>query len=118
MKALTDYATDIKLQDLTEDQQHNIFNLALYAVNTGDLYRNKFKPTQENLYKKYLSGDYDETQATKAFLNYIPTVLKLYEKEMGERPHLNQNERVLLAQEIKEHYTVDFDLYPEGGYFN
>jgi hypothetical protein len=112
MKAIS----DMEIYDnFTEEQQHKIWNLALYAVNTGELYRSSYSGTQKSLYKKYLKGEYVEEQANKAFYNTISTVLKMYEREFDEKHRLTEVEKQALASEIRSHYTQDFDLYPNGG---
>ena len=112
MKALSDYL----MPQFTDEQQHKIFNLTLYATNTSELYRNHFLGLQKALYKKYLSGQFAEEQATKAFYNTIPRMLKAYEKEFGDKHRLSEAEKQALATELREHYTIDFELYPNGGY--
>ncbi len=112
MKALSDMDT---YESLTEEQQHKIWDLALYAVNTGELYRSHFAGTQKNLYKKYLKREYVEEQADKAFYNTIPLILRMYAKECDESLKLTETEKRALASEIRDYYTRDFNLHPNGG---
>jgi len=109
------YPVNTDMTHFTDEQQHKLFDLSLYAVNTGELYRSSYANTQKSLYKKFLKGEYVEEQANKAFYNTIPVILRMFARELGVQYRLSEIEKQALAAEIRDHYTRDFELYPNGG---
>lgn len=117
MTTLTDMIdTQIKYS-LSDEQCHKVWDLALWAINTGELFRSTFSGIQKNLYKKYINGELAEAQAKKAFINTIPKVLKMHNSESKFKYTLNNSEKEVVAEELLCHYTMDFELYPNGGLF-
>ena len=101
--------------NLAEEQRHRAWDLALYAVNTVELYRSTYAGIQRSLYKKYIKGEYNEEQANKAFYNTVPTVIRLWNRELNDNLRLTEAEKRVVATEIREHYDMDFELYTNGG---
>ena len=117
MNTLSDITINTSYLNLTDEQRHDAFDVALFAINTGELYRNTFLGITKNLYKKYLHNDYDEFQAKRAFEHTIPKIMQAYHKEIDPSVRLNAATTEIVAQELLDHYTGDFKLYPNGGLY-
>ena len=89
-----------------------VHELALYACNTRHLHHNLFAYCRNNLFKKFLKGNYDAILARKMFYNHVPKILANYEKEYcskGFKIKLPKYDKEYLANVILEHYVIDFE---------
>ena len=80
--------------------------IALFAVNTESLYRQRALPIIANLRKKIAKGTYDAALALKAWQYLADDAAKLYAKEYG-CPIVNKATRIAAAAEIAEYYADD-----------
>lgn len=117
MNSLSDILINTSHLCLSDDEKHNAFDVALFAINTGELYRNTFLGIAKNLYKKFLQNDYDEFQAKRAFEHTIPKIMQMYHREIDSSMRLNAAAKEIVAQELLDHYTEDFRLHPNGGLY-
>lgn len=78
--------------------------IALFAVNTESLYRQRALPIIANLKRKLAKGTYDATLALKAWQYLADDAAKLYAKEFGCQL-VNKATRTAAAAEIAEHYA-------------
>ena len=76
--------------------------LALYTINTGELYRGQARAIIANLAKKMKQGKFDKELAVKAFEYLADSGSKLYDKDFGYR--FSKSDRKLAAEEILDHY--------------
>lgn len=117
MNTLSNILLNTSRLRLSEEEEHNAFDVALFAINTGELYRNTFIGIAKNLYKKFLQNEYDEFQAKRAFEHTIPRIMKMYHKEIDSSVKLNAAAKEIVSQELLNHYTGDFQLHPNGGLY-
>ena len=86
--------------------------LALYTINTGELYRGQAQAIIANLAKKMRQDKFDKSLAIKAFEYLAEAGAKMYVKEFGS-PDSKWNvmfvksDRTLAAEEILEHYMEE-----------
>ncbi len=78
--------------------------IALFAVNTESLYRQRALPIIANLRKKIAKGTYDATLALKLWQFLADDAAKLYAQEYG-CPIVNKPTRAVAAVEIAEYYA-------------
>ena len=76
--------------------------LALYTINTGELYRGQGLAIIANLAKKMKQGKFNKELAVKAFEYLADSGSKMYDKDFGYR--FSKSDRKLAAEEILEHY--------------
>ncbi len=98
--------------------KHKLEDMLLWAVSTGDLYTEVFFPIQRNLYNKYVQNEYDNGQAVKAFQHIIQKIILKHNAEMLDQYRLSREERLVLAEDLCDHFTRDFCLHPTGGLFD
>lgn len=78
--------------------------LALYAVNDGDLYRSRALPIIANLRRKRAKGTYDAALAVKAWRHLADDAAKAYSREFGP-VRFSPATRDAAAAEIADHYA-------------
>ena len=88
--------------------------LALYTINTGEIYRNHTLPVIANLAKKKAKGIYDAELAVKAFERIAEIGAKQYHKEFGSKDFawykvFTPESRELAALEMLEHYEEQIE---------
>ena len=89
---------------MTNDADHVAAReLALYAVNTGRLYRERATPIITNLRRKKAKGTYDAVLAVKAWRHLADAAAKEYAREFGP-VRFNPATRDIAAVEIADHY--------------
>lgn len=81
--------------------------LALYTINTGEIYRTKTLAVIANLAKKMHKGDFLEALAVKAFENVADFGSKMYQKDFGHS--FKKSDRKLAAEEMLEHYMEQIE---------
>jgi len=79
--------------------------LALYAVNDGDLYRQRATPIMENLVRKHMRGTYDATLALKAWQYLADDAAKAYRKEFSMVGGFDKPTREAAAKRIADYYA-------------
>ncbi len=82
--------------------------LALYAVNDGDLYRQRALPIIANLRRKRARGIYDPTLALKLWRYLADDAAKSYSKLFGPC-RFSPATRDLAAAEIAAHYQEELE---------
>ena len=83
--------------------------LALYTINTGEIYRGQTQAVIANLARKMKQGKFDATLAVKAFEYVAEVGAKQYHKEFGTpgqawNKMFSKSDRKLAAEEMLEHY--------------
>ena len=83
--------------------------LALYTINTGEIYRGQTQAVIANLARKMKQGKFDATLAVKAFEYVAEIGAKQYHKEFGSKNFpwykmFTPESRELAALEMFEHY--------------
>jgi hypothetical protein len=86
--------------------------LALYAVNDGDLYRQRAQPIMVNLRKKIKNGKYDAAKALKLWLFLADAAAQKYTREFGGSGNgsygsFSKSDRREAAAEIAENYEEE-----------
>lgn len=59
--------------------------LFLFAINTGDLYRQRISPAIANLRRKAVKGTYDREKAADLFYYIATAASDMYNREFGYR---------------------------------
>ena len=83
--------------------------LALYTINTGEIYRGQTQAVIANLARKMKQGKFDATLAVKAFEYVAEVGARAYNKDFGT-PDTNplkmfsKSDRKLAAEEMLGHY--------------
>jgi hypothetical protein len=106
-------ATEVRAVD--EDM---VYELKLYIENDGQLYRQRTRPVQENLEKKWKKGKYDHAQAPKLWLYLVNDGAKKYVKEHATPDFkIDVATRKQVAQELADEWQVEMEaqLGPMGG---
>ena len=88
--------------------------LALYTINTGNIYRGQTQAVIANLAKKMHKEQFDKALAVKAFEHVAEVGAKQYQKEFGTpRQAWNKmftaSDRKLAAEEMLEHYMEQIE---------
>ena len=83
--------------------------LALYTINTGEIYRGQTQAVIANLARKMKQGKFDAVLAVKAFEHVAEDAAKQYQKEFGTPGQsytkmFSKSDRKLAAEEMLEHY--------------
>ena len=83
--------------------------LALYTINTGEIYRGQTQAVIANLARKVKQGKFDAVLAVKAFEHVAEIGAKQYHKEFGSKNFpwykmFTPESRELAALEMFEHY--------------
>jgi hypothetical protein len=82
--------------------------LALYAVNEGDLYRGQTQAILANLRRKIAKGVYDAEKAIVLWGYLADAAAKKYRAEFGPMiGGFNKATRIAAAREIAEHYAEE-----------
>lgn len=76
--------------------------LALYTINSGELYRGQAQAIIKNLAKKMHKGTFDRELAVKAFGYLADSGSKMYQKDFGYS--FKKSDRKLAAEEMLNHY--------------
>jgi hypothetical protein len=85
--------------------------LELFAINDGDLYRQRVQPIIKNLKKKIKSGKYDAKLALKAWQYAADDAAKKYVKEYGSPGDkmFSVQDRKDVAKKLQEYYQEEID---------
>lgn len=89
----------------TEPNSVEACELALYAVNDANLYRQRALPIMENLVRKHMRGTYDATLALKAWQYLADDAAKAYRKEFAMTGGFDKPTREAAAARIADHYA-------------
>ena len=81
--------------------------LALYTINTGEIYRGQTQAVIANLARKMKQGKFDKTLAVKAFEYVAESGSKMYDKDFGYS--FSKSDRKLAAEEMLEHYMEQIE---------
>lgn len=87
------------------------YELFLYTINNGKLYRRMTEAVLNNLEKKIKKGIYDKEKAVDAWFAVANEASKNYEKEFGYR--FSVTDRFTVAVDMAEYYEEQilfFDL--------
>ena len=113
MNKLATARTVVRAQD--DDM---VYELKVYIENDAQLYRQRTRPVQVNLEKKWQKGTYDHAQAPKLWLYLVNDGAKKYVKEHGS-PGMKVDvaTRKKVAQEMADEWQVEMEaqLGPMGG---
>jgi len=88
--------------------------IALYADNDYQLYKQRKEPILKNLGKKHKKGQYDIEKAAKLWRYYIDAAMQKYHKEFGSKGDkwfdlLEPSDRQLLAIDYAKETKTEFD---------
>ena len=88
--------------------------LALYTINTGNIYRGQTQAVIANLARKMKQGKFDKELAVKAFEHVAEVGAKQYQKEFGTpgqawHKMFTASDRRLAAEEMLEHYMEQIE---------
>ena len=88
--------------------------IALYADNDYQLYKQRKEPILKNLGKKHKKGQYDIEKAAKLWRYYIDAAMQKYHKEFGSKGDkwfdlLEPSDRQLLAIDYARETKTEFD---------
>lgn len=82
--------------------------LALYAVNTGELYARRARPIIDCLARKVARGTYDAAKAPIIWRHFADDAARAYSREFGSGERLfSVATRALAATEIADHYSEE-----------
>ena len=86
--------------------------LALYTINTGEIYRSQTSSIINALAKRVKKGNFDRTLAVVAFENVARVGAQRYAKEFSGpdfpwHQMFSVEDRKLAAEEMLEHYTEE-----------
>lgn len=89
--------------------------IALYADNDYQLYKQRKEPILKNLGKKHKKGNYDIEKAAKLWRYYIDAAMQKYHKDFGSKGDkwfelLEPSDRQLLALDYANETKQEFDL--------
>lgn len=80
--------------------------LALYAINTGELYARHVRPVIDCLARKMARGTYDPAKAPILWRHFADHAARAYSREFGSCERLfDVATRTLAADEIADHYA-------------
>jgi len=79
--------------------------LALYTINSGELYRGQAGAIIKNLAHKMSEGKFDKVLAVKAFTYLADSGSKLYDKDFGYK--FSASDKREAAAEILDHYMEE-----------
>ena len=84
--------------------------LFLFAINTGDLYRQSITPAIANLRRKAVKGTYDREKAADLFYYIATAASDMYNREFGYR--FDVTARWTVAVDMAEYYEdeIFFEL--------
>jgi hypothetical protein len=83
--------------------------LALYAVNTGDLYRQRAQPIIANLARKIVAGKYDAALALKAWRYLADDAAQRYRREFSMVGGFSPATRDAASAEIAQRYAEELE---------
>lgn len=86
--------------------------LALYTMNTGEIYRKQTQAVIANMARKMKQGKFDKAMAVKAFEYVADTGSKSYKKEFGYG--FSVSDRKLAAAEMLDHYMEQIEQTAKG----
>ena len=111
MNKLATAKTVVRAQD--DDM---VYELKVYIENDAQLYRQRTRPVQVNLEKKWQKGTYNHAQAPKLWLYLVNDAAKKYAKENRTGP-IDVATRKKVAQEMADDWQIEMDaqLGPMGG---
>lgn len=95
--------------------EEKMTDMYLWSVNTGRLY-DIIHPKIVELYNAFLTGKYSAQAGMRAFSRIVETGITMHNREREYSYFLSDEEKEMLASDMLDHYTRDFDLYPKGGY--
>ena len=93
--------------------------LALYTINTGEIYRKQTQAVIANMARKMKQGKFDAELAIKAFEHVAETGARAYNKDFGT-PDTNplkmfsKSDRKLAAAEMLDHYMEQIEQTAKG----
>ena len=82
------------------------YELYLYIVNTGEIYKEFIRPLIELLRKRCQQGVYDEQKAIDAYFAIATTAAKMYNREFASEGVVNFSvrDRFTVAIEMEKRY--------------
>ena len=86
--------------------------LALYTINTGEIFRGQTHAVIANLARKMKQGKFDKALAVKAFEYVAETGSKSYKKDFGYG--FSKSDRKLAAAEMLDHYMEQIEQTAKG----
>lgn len=114
-KRVNGKVTDTLMAELTEShiklsiEEKDVYD---YTVNNRDIYRQRITSIIKNLKQKISKKVFDQKLATKLFVYAVEDGIKAYNKEFKTTIKLNPASRLIVAEEMLEHYQeeIGFDF--------
>lgn len=114
-KRVNGKVTDTLMAGLTEShiklsiEEKDVYD---YTVNNRDIYRQRITSIIKNLKQKISKKVFDQKLATKLFVYAVEDGIKAYNKEFKTSIKLNPASRLIVAEEMLEHYQeeIGFDF--------
>ena len=114
-KRVNGKVTDTLMAELTEShiklsiEEKDVYD---YTVNNRDIYRQRITSIIKNLKQKISKKVFDQKLATKLFVYAVEDGIKAYNKEFKTSIKLNPASRLIVAEEMLEHYQeeIGFDF--------
>ena len=114
-KRVNGKVTDRLMTELTEShiklsiEEKDVYD---YTVNNRDIYRQRITSIIKNLKQKISKKVFDQKLATKLFVYAVEDGIKAYNKEFKTSIKLNPASRLIVAEEMLEHYQeeIGFDF--------
>lgn len=94
-----------RTKNMTYNETTESYELFLYAINDGDLYRQMATPIINNLRKKAAKGIYNSDRAVDAWCHMATLASNKYNKDYGYS--FTVQERFTAASDMEEYYREE-----------
>ena len=109
-KRVNGKVTDTLMAELTEShiklstEEKDVYD---YTTNNGDIYRQRITSIIKNLKQKISKKVFNQKLAAKLFVYAVEDGIKAYNKEFKTSIKLNPASRLIVAEEMLEHYQEE-----------